>query len=426
MSDTNYFEDKVSPKDRLFNTEEEPERAILVSVCTDGNEVETHSQLKELEELLLTAGGVKVGEIVQNRDAVHHGTYIGKGKLEELKGLVEFMNADSVICDDELSPMQIKNLSDFLNVKVIDRTVLILDIFAKHAKTAEGRLQVELAQLNYNATHLTGSYKRMSRLGGGIGTRGPGEQKIEVDRRIIRNRIVKIQRDLEKLEKNREELRKKRAKESIPMIAIVGYTNAGKSTLLNKLTNAGVLSENKLFATLDPTTRRYTYEDGEEVLFTDTVGFVRKLPHNLIKAFKSTLMEAGYADIILHVADASNEDYDKHINTVYEVLDSLKINHENCITAFNKTDLIPEDEFPSLKDLKAKKTVRISAKTGEGIDKLLSIIKESLSERYTEIEEVFSYSDAGKIQKIRDNGRILVEEYREDGIYIKALITKRG
>ncbi len=408
----------------MYETYEEPEKSILVGVCTESDESAIRYSMDELYELLKTAGGVKVGELIQNRESFHPATYIGKGKLEELKALVEYTQADSCICDDELSPAQMRNLSEYLGVKVIDRTVLILDIFAQHAQTSEGKLQVELAQLNYNSSHLIGSYSRMSRLGGGIGTRGPGEQKIEIDRRVIRNRITQIKRELEKIEKNREEMRKKRSENKLPVIAIVGYTNAGKSTLLNRLTDASVLSEDKLFATLDPTTRKYTYEDGEEVLFTDTVGFVSKLPHHLINAFRSTLKEAGYADIILHVADSSNPDLKRQMITVNDTLKGLSIESEIQITAFNKIDKIenPED-FMYLKDLNAQKYVKISALTGVGVEELLEVVKDALSDRYVTIDKVYSYQDASKIAILREKGALSSEEYTAEGIHVTGLIA---
>ncbi|MCR5586229.1 MAG: GTPase HflX [Lachnospiraceae bacterium] len=412
--------------DNMIETREEPEKVILVGINTNQKNNDIRSSLDELEELSNTAGAVKVGEIIQARENPHPGTYLGKGKIEELKGLVEYTGADSVICDDELSPAQIRNLSDILGVKVIDRTVLILDIFAQHARTSEGALQVELAQLNYNSSHLTGSYSHMSRLGGGIGTRGPGEQKIEVDRRVIRNKISQIKKELEKTDKNRELVRRKRSESTIPVVAIVGYTNAGKSTLLNHLTNAGVLSEDKLFATLDPTTRKYTFEDGDELLFSDTVGFVRKLPHHLINAFKSTLQEAGYADLILIVCDSTSPDLQSHLDTVYSTLEELKISCDNSITVFNKIDRLNElSETPVLKDVRASKTVKISAKTGEGIDELLEEIRIKLKDRNFLVEKTFPYSEASMISFIRENGRIVSEEYVEDGIKIKGYVPER-
>ena len=275
-------------EEKLYDTSEQKERIIVVGVATSEND-DTDKSLDELIELGQTAGVETVAKVIQNREKVHPGTYIGKGKIEEVRELVIKHKADTVVCDDELTPAQFNNLSQMLDVKVVDRTVMILDIFAKRASTSEGKLQVELAQLRYRASHLIGGRSELSRLGGGIGTRGPGEQKLEMDRRLIKERITQVRKELEQVKRTRELTRKKRQENPIPVVAIVGYTNAGKSTLLNHLTGAGVLSEDKLFATLDPTTRKLVRENGEEILFTDTVGFIRKLPHHLIQAFRSTL-----------------------------------------------------------------------------------------------------------------------------------------
>ena len=300
--------------------------------------------------------------------------------------------------------------------------MLILDIFAQHAVTREGKIQVELAQLKYRQTRLIGMHGALSRLGGGIGTRGPGESRLETDRRLIRSRIAQLGRELAEVKKNREVARNLRSKSPTPVFAIVGYTNAGKSTLLNYLTQAGVLSEDMLFATLDPTTRNLKLASGEEILLTDTVGFIRKLPHHLVDAFRSTLEEAKYSDMILHVVDASNDDAEKQIHVVYETLRRLEILDKPVITVFNKQDRIPGGR--TIKDLKAERTVKLSAKTGEGVQELLSVIEELLAERKILIEKVFGYQEAGKIQKIRKFGQLLEEEYREDGIYVKAYVPK--
>lgn len=405
----------------IFETAEKEERLILVAVATsDGDD--TIQSLDELEELGQTAGAVTVGKVVQNREKVHPGTYIGKGKIEEVRSLVFSTNADTVVCDDELSPAQNHNLEEALNVKVIDRTVLILDIFAKRASTSEGKLQVELAQLRYRLSHLTGERSNLSRLGGGIGTRGPGEQKLEMDRRIIKQRITQVRKELVQVKHTRELTRKKRQENPVPLVAITGYTNAGKSTLLNKLTGAGVLSENKLFATLDPVTRKYEFENGGEMLFTDTVGFIRKLPHHLIQAFRGTLEEAKYADIILHVADCSNPDMDAQMFTVYETLDKLCIGDKKIITAFNKIDL--EDGGTVFKDLRADKTVMISARNGTGIEELLKVLKEAAEEGKRVADKTFSYNEAAKVNEIHKIGQIIEEDYRNEGIYIKAQVPK--
>lgn len=406
---------------KLYNIEEIQERFVLVGVAISEND-DTKESIEELKELVYTAGALSVGEIIQNREKIHSATYIGKGKIEEVKDLVFETDATGVICDDELSPAQLRNLEDALQTKVLDRTILILDIFANRATTREGKLQVEMAQLKYRSTRLVGLRNSLSRLGGGIGTRGPGEKKLEEDRRLIRERISQLKREIEDLEKNRETARSLRSRSHIPVIAIVGYTNAGKSTLINRLTDAGVLEEDKLFATLDPTTRNYTMKSGEQVLFTDTVGFIRKLPHNLIDAFRSTLEEAKYADIILHVVDSANTDAYKQMHIVYDTLANLGIKDKVIITAFNKQDKL---EAPNvIKDFKADYTVKVSARTGEGLDKLLEIIEKILMEQKVLIEKIFSYQDAGDIQLIRKYGQLLEEEYRQEGIFVKAYVPK--
>ncbi|BBF41436.1 GTP-binding protein HflX [Lachnospiraceae bacterium KM106-2] len=405
----------------LYDIEEVKERVILVGVADYDND-DTKESLDELEELAKTANAETVAKVIQNRDRIHPGTYIGKGKIEEVRLLAEQLHATCIVCDDELSPAQLKNLEDALQLKVIDRTVMILDIFAGRATTREGKIQVELAQLRYRATRLVGLRSSLSRLGGGIGTRGPGEKKLEMDRRLIKDRISQLKKELAGVTQARETLRAQRSKNPIPIVAIVGYTNAGKSTLLNTLTNAGVLEEDQLFATLDPTTRKLQLESGQEILLTDTVGFIRKLPHHLIEAFKSTLEEAKYADIILHVVDCSNPVYDKQMHIVYETLHNLGVKDKPIITAFNKVDRLEEEI--SLKDLKADKTIKISAKNGINLDGLLNTFEEVLRDRKVLIERLFSYNDAGKIQFIRKYGQLLEEEYKEDGIYVKAYLPK--
>lgn len=406
---------------KTFETAEKKERVILVAVATSDND-DTVQSLDELEELVQTAGAETVAKVIQNRERIHPGTYIGKGKIEEIQGLIYSLGVDTVICDDELSPAQNYNLEEALDVKVIDRTVLILDIFAKRASTSEGKLQVELAQLRYRASHLIGGRSGLSRLGAGIGTRGPGEQKLEVDRRIIKERITQVRRELENVKQTRELTRKKRQENFVPVVAIAGYTNAGKSTLLNKLTGAGVLSEDKLFATLDPVTRRLSLENGGEMLFTDTVGFIRKLPHHLIQAFRSTLEEAKYADIILHVADCSNHDIDNQMYTVYDTLGKLGIGDKKIVTAFNKIDLFDGDV--NLKDLRADKTVKISAKNGTGLEKLLDVLTETAKEGKVILERVFPYNEASKINEIHKAGQVIEEDYRNNGIYVRADIPR--
>ena len=321
----------------MIRTEEIKEKLLLVGVSAqDGDD--TEDSLEELAELVETAGAEAVGAVIQKRERVHPATYIGKGKAEELKELLWETQADGIVCDDELSPAQLRNLSDMLEVKVMDRTLVILDIFAMRSSSSEGKIQVELAQLKYRASRLTGMGKAMSRLGGGIGTRGPGEKKLEMDRRLIGNRISQLKKELEEVNRHREVARGQRIKNNIPVAAIVGYTNAGKSTLLNTLTDAKVLEEDMLFATLDPTTRLLALSGKQQILLTDTVGFIRKLPHHLIEAFKSTLEEARYADYIIHVVDVSNPQADKQMHIVYDTLHSLGIEDKRIVTLFNKQD----------------------------------------------------------------------------------------
>ena len=400
------------------------EKYILFSVSS-GDEEKAEASIAELEELLETAGGEAIAYMVQNIDKPDRNTYLGKGKALELKEMVEFLEADGVICDDELSPSQHRNLADILETKVVDRTMLILDIFAHRATTAEGKIQVELAQLKYRATRLTGKGTALSRLGGGIGTRGPGETKLEVDRRAIQRRVDKLTQDIKSLKLVREVARKRRLESSNPIVAIVGYTNAGKSTLLNRLTSADILAEDKLFATLDPTTRVWRMSDGQEVLLTDTVGFINKLPHHLIDAFKSTLEEAKYADVILHVVDAVSEDAELHRKVVYETLEDLGIKDKPIITAFNKMDLLDKSEDDIFyRDENANKVVLISARTGEGIQEISSAISDILREGRVYIEELIPYTEKQRLSRIRKYGQIISEEYQEDGVLVKAYVPK--
>ncbi|QNM05538.1 GTPase HflX [Qiania dongpingensis] len=401
----------------MIDIKEIEERVILVGVSTsDGDD--TEASLKELSELVKTAGAVSVGTLIQNREAVHPGTYLGTGKISELKEYLEAEGATGIVCDDELSPAQLRNLESLLDVKVMDRTLVILDIFASRASTREGKIQVELAQLRYRAARLVGLRNSLSRLGGGIGTRGPGEKKLEVDRRLIHQRISVLKAELEDVKRHRETTRKQRERNHMSVAAIVGYTNAGKSTLLNTLTDADVVSEDKLFATLDPTTRELPLPDGETVLLTDTVGFIRKLPHHLVEAFKSTLEEAKYADMILHVVDASNPSMDIQMHTVYETLKSLEVMGKTVITLFNKIDRM--EELPILRDFQADETLCISAKAGTGLPELKVLLSRILRERKIYLERLYPYSEAGKIQLIRKYGQLLSEEYKEDGIAVTA------
>ena len=396
------------------------ERVILIGVSVqDGDD--TLESLEELEELAQTAGAQTVGMVIQNREQIHPGTYIGKGKIEEVRQMAYELEADAVICDDELSPAQLRNLSQELDVKVMDRTLLILDIFAARASTNEGKIQVELAQLKYRQARLVGLRDSLSRLGGGIGTRGPGEKKLEMDRRLIRERIGRLGKELEEVKRHREVTRSKRSRGGAPVAAIVGYTNAGKSTLLNTLTGAQVLEEDKLFATLDPTTRMLGLASGQEILLTDTVGFIRKLPHHLIEAFRSTLEEAKYADIILHVVDASNPQAEKQMLVVYETLQNLGVTDKTIVTLFNKADKL-EADAEVLRDRKADKTIYVSARRGIGLDELKETLEKILNEKNILIERLYDFKDAGMIQLIRKHGRLLKEEYRPEGIYVRAYV----
>ena len=402
-----------------FEIEEIEERVILVGVSEqDGDDAE--DSVAELAELVKTAGAIPVGTLIQKREMRHPGTYIGTGKVEELAELIQSLDATGIVCDDELSPAQLKNLEDMLDTKVMDRTLVILDIFAARANTSEGKIQVELAQLKYRLGRLAGLGRSMSRLGGGIGTRGPGEKKLEMDRRLIKDRIAQLNRELKEVRRHREVTRAQREKNGKPVAAIVGYTNAGKSTLLNTLTDAGVLEEDKLFATLDPTTRVLELKGHQEILLTDTVGFIRKLPHHLIEAFKSTLEEAKYADYILHVVDASNPQMDKQMHIVYETLYDLDVKDKTIITLFNKQDARTENN--PLSDFKADYTLRISAKTGAGLEELKELLSEVMRENKVLVERVIPYEKAGIIQQIRKAGELLEEEYQAEGIYVKAYV----
>ena len=406
----------------MIELEREMERVILVGISTQDND-DAEKSLEELEELAKTAGAVTVGKVLQRREQMHPGTYVGKGKLTEIKDLLWETEATGIICDDELSPAQLGNLRDELDTKIMDRTLLILDIFASRASTSEGKIQVELAQLKYRQSRLTGYGTSLSRLGGGIGTRGPGEKKLEMDRRLIKSRIAKLNRDLKEVKSHREVTREQRNRNHMPVVAIVGYTNAGKSTLLNYLTGAGILAEDKLFATLDPTTRGYRMESGQEILLTDTVGFIRKLPHHLVDAFRSTLEEAKFADIILHVVDVANPQMDEQMYIVYETLSMLGVQDKPIVTAFNKCDLMPERMI--VRDFKADETAFISAKTGEGVAGLLEKIESILRGQKIAIEKLYPYKDAAKIQLIRRYGELIEEEYLEDGIAVKAYVPAR-
>ena len=403
----------------MYEMEAQIERVILVGVQTSDSDDMVQSLL-ELRELVETAGAVAVGTVMQSRETVHPGTYLGKGKLEELKELVYDLDATGIVCDDELSPAQMNNLEQELECKVMDRTMVILDIFAGRARTSEGKIQVELAQLKYRAARLVGMRASLSRLGGGIGTRGPGEKKLEMDRRLIHMRIGQLKSQLEEVQRHRDLIRTQREKNRTRVAAIVGYTNAGKSTLLNQLTGADVLEEDQLFATLDPTTRVLDLPGRQQILLTDTVGFIRKLPHHLIEAFKSTLEEAKYADLILHVVDASNSQKEEHMQVVYDTLRQLGVADKKVITLFNKQDLCEEKE--QLRDFQADHVLHISAKKKQGLEELKKLLEEVLLEDQIYVERLYPYEKAGMIAMIRQHGQVVEEEYLPEGIAVKAYV----
>lgn len=404
---------------QLYEFNEIKERVILVGVQTQEGD-DTAFSLDELEELAGTAGAETVAKVIQNREAIHPGTYIGKGKIDEIRQLILSLDATGVICDDELSPAQYNNLEQALDCKIMDRTLLILDIFAARATSSEGKIQVELAQLRYRAARLVGLRNSLSRLGGGIGTRGPGEKKLEMDRRLIKTRISQLKAELADVKKHRELIRGQRKNGRLKVAAIVGYTNAGKSTLLNQLTGAGVLEEDKLFATLDPTTRVLDLPGQQQVLLTDTVGFIRKLPHHLIEAFRSTLEEAKYADILIHVVDASNPHMDEQMYVVYETLRELGVEQKKVITLFNKQDKVPETE--TFRDFKADYVLKISARTGLGLEELKQTLEEIILDNQVYIERLYPYDQAGRIAVIRQYGQVIKEEYTDQGIAVSAYI----
>lgn len=403
----------------LGNDKETKERVILVAV-QGRHEAEEEYALEELAELVKTAGAVSVGRLTQKLEYVNNVTYLGKGKVEELKTMLVALDATGIVCNTELTAVQMRNLSRELDVKIMDRTMVILDIFAARANTREGKIQVELAQLKYNAAMLVGLRDSLSRLGGGIGTRGPGEKKLEMDRRLIREQISKLKRELEEVKRHRQTQRKRRENSSSPVICIAGYTNAGKSTLLNHLTGAGVLSEDKLFATLDPTTRTLKLSEGQTVMLTDTVGFISRLPHHLIDAFRATLEEAKYCDIILHVVDVSNSNMDIQMYAVYETLKQLGIEDKPIITVFNKIDKL--QQIPVVKDLHAEAAVFVSAREGVGMERLLQTIEEIIKKNRVYVEFVLPYQKTALLSDVRTYGQLLEEDYREDGIFVRAYL----
>lgn len=405
----------------MHETEHIDEKVILVGLDTGSQEMAERS-LDELAELAKTAGAEVAGRLIQARESAHPATYIGKGKLEELKDLVWETEATGIICDDELTSAQLGNLEAELSCKIIDRTLLILDIFAARAVSGEGKIQVELAQLRYRASRLTGLGRSLSRLGGGIGTRGPGEKKLEMDRRLIRERISKLKRDLREVEKHRELIRTQRRQSGMKVAALVGYTSAGKSSIENALTDAGILEDAMLFSTLDTTTRALTLDNTQKILLTDTVGFIRKLPHHLVEAFKSTLEEAKYADIIIHVVDASNPQMEEQMHVVYDTLRQLGVEDRPVVTLFNKQDRLKQPGRQ--RDFQADYSIPTSAKTGQGLEELKKALLEILRRDQIYIERLFDFSEAGKIQIIRSRGQLISEEYVPDGIEVKAYVPQ--
>lgn len=402
---------------QMYDNIERPQRAILISI--DTGDYDAEASLEELKELMRSAGGETIATVSQKRDKPDSATCLGSGRLLEVKEFAQANDIDLLVFDCELTPTQIRNLEAETDIRTIDRTMLILDIFALHAKTNEGKLQVELAQLKYLMPRLTGKGREMSRLGGGIGTRGPGESKLETDRRHIRRRIETLKEELSHITDRRNQLRSRRSKDGIITVAIVGYTNAGKSTLMNTLTQAGVLSEDKLFATLDPTSRSLKLPNGVSVMMIDTVGLVRRLPHHLVEAFKSTLEEAALADIIVNVCDATSEEYQLHLDVTTSLLHDLGCENSPIITAFNKCDLLSPDDIPHNSG-----SVLISAKTSNGIDKLLEAIEENLPVQLKRFNMLLPFQKANLIAPLRYMGALISEEYTADGILVTANIEK--
>ncbi len=400
--------------------DEEKERVIIAGLHTGSRDFindTTEESMRELEELVETAGGEVVGEMVQNRPYPDSGTYLGEGKLEELKTAVDDLRAGLVVFDDELSPVQLRNINDILGVRVLDRSMLILDIFAMRARSGEGKLQVELAQLKYQLPRLRGMGIELSRMGAGIGTRGPGETKLETDRRHIRTRIAALEAEIREIKKHRSLLRARREKDGVITAALVGYTNAGKSTLLNRLTDAGVFAENKLFATLDTTSRAITLEDNRQIVLIDTVGFIRKLPHYLIEAFKSTLEEAATADFLLHVIDVSSPEADNQITVVKNVLEEIGAGGKPMINVYNKCDVNGDFVQPS-----GDKGVFISARTGMGISSLIDAVADTAPGKKTECRLLIPYSAGGVLNTLHEQEKVLSEEYTAEGTEVVVLL----
>lgn len=396
-------------------SEENKERAFLISL--DCGEYDAESSMAELEELAKTSGAEIIGKMIQKRPAPEAATYMGKGALEEICNFCSNHNIDLIIADGELSPVQIRNIEDLTGVRVIDRTTLILDIFAGRARSSEGKLQVELAQLKYSLPRLSGKGTALSRLGGGIGTRGPGETKLETDRRHIRFRIQNLKAELDKVEKRRVAMHQRRKKNGALCVAIVGYTNAGKSTLMNRLTDAGVLQEDKLFATLDPTARKLVLPDGRQIMLVDTVGLVRRLPHQLVDAFRSTLEEAAWADVILNVCDASSDECAEHIKVTESVLNDLGCSGKPIINVLNKCDKPTELDFDFFEN-----SVKISAATGDGIDSLLAAIENALPKDRKRVKILLPF-DKMKLSSIVRDGTVHSEEYTENGVLYDATVN---
>lgn len=410
----------------LYSNEEKNEKAILVAVDKGGRVIDGRSEgerlLDELEELATTAGATVVGKVLQKKEAPDTTFYIGKGKLEEIILAAQAEDVDMLIFDDELSPSQIRNIEKMTGLTVIDRTALILDIFAQRARSMEGKLQVELAQLNYRLPRLMGLGNQLSRLGGGIGTRGPGEKKLEMDKRHIRRRIQQLEEELKKVSQRRSFSRDTR--KEFPTVAIVGYTNAGKSTLLNKLCNSDVMAENMLFATLDPTTRGLDLADGRKILVTDTVGFIRKLPHDLIEAFKSSLEEAVEADLLIHVVDSTSSEKEEHIKVVNELLKNLGALNKPVLLVLNKIDALESSEPGRIK-YPYGKVFEVSAANGTGLEELLTGIAEELPQSEREMHLQVPYSAGWVVPYIHENGRILEENYNEKGLNLRAVVKMR-
>lgn len=393
----------------------------VMLICVDTGEFSAEESLSELTELTRTAGGEVMLTLTQKMPSPNPATYIGSGRTEELKSACENYEIDLVIADDELSPAQLKNLEDLTDVRVIDRTMLILDIFAQRARSSEGKLQVELAQLKYSLPFLTGKGRGLSRLGGGIGTRGPGESKLESDKRHIRRRIYALEDELRSIEKRRNSMRERRKKDGVISVAIVGYTNAGKSTLMNTLTNAGVLAEDKLFATLDPTARKLVLPSGRSVMLIDTVGLVRRLPHKLVEAFKSTLEEAKQADLILNVCDASSPECSEHIKVTDGLLNELGCESTPVISVMNKCDLVPDIyDLPVIGS-----SVMLSALNGTGIQSLLNAVDNALPKTHTDARLLIPFDKGSIIAEIRKDGVIKSEKFTENGTLIEASVNIR-